>query len=79
MALAHMHIRTYERTSPPRPDGPYPGDMEHGSLIVTPVLQFEQSVFGAEVSGVDWSKPVPSETVTQVSSRKQRGRSGLTL
>jgi hypothetical protein len=33
---------------------------------MTPILNSGTSVFGAEVSGLDWSKPIPEEIVHQV-------------
>lgn len=66
MALSHMHIRTYENTSPPLSEKQKP--IQDGSLTVLPILQSKNSVFGAEVSGVDWKNPVPAETVSQVSA-----------
>lgn len=62
--------RVYENVSPPTASvlrlrgAP---DVLEGSLSVTPVCINEDSVFGAEISGVDWSKPVPDEIVEQVS------------
>ena len=65
-----MHIRTYENTSPPESEKQK--SIQYGTLTVLPVLQSEDSVFGAEVSGVDWDNPVPAETVAQVKSVVQR-------
>ena len=70
MALSHMHIRTYENTAPPQSEKNEP--IQYGSLTVIPVLQSEDSVFGAEVSGVDWENPVPAETVAQVNRMVER-------
>lgn len=65
-----MHIRTYENTSPPQSQKQK--SIQYGKLTVIPVLQSEDSVFGAEVSGVVWDNPVPAETVAQVKSVVQR-------
>lgn len=64
MALSHMHIRTYENTAPPQSDKQ--NSIQYRKLTVIPILQSEYSVFGAEVSGVDWRNPVQAETVAQV-------------
>jgi len=43
-------------------------EIEHvNGLLIVPVLVSEASVFGAEVFGIDWKKPVPDEVVKQVS------------
>jgi alpha-ketoglutarate-dependent 2,4-dichlorophenoxyacetate dioxygenase len=63
---------TYENTCPARPDAGVlrlRGSSEiiqHGSLTIKPVMVSENSAFGAEVSGIDWSRPVPPEVVRQV-------------
>jgi len=42
-------------------------DIEHlDGLSIVPILITKSSVFGAEVSGVDWKKPVPEKVVKQV-------------
>ncbi len=43
-----------------------PARIQEGGLTVQPVLQMGGSSFGAEVSGVDWSRPIPEATVKQV-------------
>jgi hypothetical protein len=40
--------------------------LQEGKLTITPILNSGTSVFGAEVSGLDWSKPIPEEIVHQV-------------
>lgn len=40
--------------------------IQHGDLTVTPILVHGEHSFGAEVAGVDWSKPLPQELVEQV-------------
>ncbi|KAH8698693.1 putative alpha-ketoglutarate-dependent 2,4-dichlorophenoxyacetate dioxygenase [Talaromyces proteolyticus] len=64
MSLSHIHIRTYENTCPSQTDKH--SVIQDGNLSVTPVLQSEDSAFGAEVTGVDWSRPIPEETVAQL-------------
>ncbi|EED24625.1 alpha-ketoglutarate-dependent 2,4-dichlorophenoxyacetate dioxygenase, putative [Talaromyces stipitatus ATCC 10500] len=59
-----MHVRTYESIAPPRSEAQKP--MQYGSLTVIPVLRSEDSVFGAEVSGVDWNRSIPEATVAQL-------------
>ena len=77
MSLNHMHIRQYENTCPPR-DGVAEA-IQEGSLTIKPVLQSDHSAFGAEVFGVDWSKPVPEEIVAQVSYNNVLKGSRLTM
>ena len=43
-----------------------PAQIQDGQLTVRPILVSENSSFGAEVSGVDWSKPVPDTIIKQV-------------
>lgn len=66
--------RTYENTSPPangvlRLRGA-PETIQDGVLTITPIIVSGDSSFGAEVSGVDWSKPVPEKLVKQVSATR---------
>jgi hypothetical protein len=35
-------------------------------LTIVPVMRSKTSVFGAEVSGINWGEPVPEEVVKQV-------------
>jgi hypothetical protein len=35
-------------------------------LSIVPVMRSTTSVFGAEVSGINWGEPVPEEVVKQV-------------
>lgn len=60
--------RVYSNTSPPTLQlrGASPEPLDCDGLSVTPVIDAGNSVFGAEVSGVDWSQPVPAETVQKV-------------
>ena len=37
-----------------------------GGLTVVPVLKGQQSVFGAEIFGIDWDEPISTEMVQQV-------------
>ncbi|KAH8895330.1 putative alpha-ketoglutarate-dependent 2,4-dichlorophenoxyacetate dioxygenase [Thozetella sp. PMI_491] len=64
--------RTYENTWPEAPDagtlklrGASP-EIHDGELVIKPVLHSGSSNFGAEVSGIDWSRPIPEETVKQL-------------
>lgn len=60
--------RTYENTCPASPlrlQDAAP-DIKDGNLIITPILTYGDSAFGAEVAGVDWSRPVSEELVKQV-------------
>lgn len=54
----------------PRKDADQPQQsnrhIRDGPLTVTPILVSEDSAFGAEVNGVDWSQPVPKSIVDQV-------------
>jgi len=58
---------TYENTCPPastavlRLRGAH-GPIHEGSLTITPVF----ASFGAEVSGLDWSRPIPQEIINQL-------------
>jgi alpha-ketoglutarate-dependent 2,4-dichlorophenoxyacetate dioxygenase len=67
MHLDHMKNRVYETTCPPRPGTDAIGPIQEGVLTIKPVFESGASSFGAEIYGVDWSKPVPSEVVAQVS------------
>jgi len=42
--------------------------LQEGSLTVCPILNSGAFAFGAEVSGLDWSNPIPEEIVQQVSN-----------
>lgn len=42
-----------------------PGTVE-GSLTIRPIVASSSSSFGAEISGINWDRPVPEEIVTQV-------------
>lgn len=67
-----------ENNWPPSPDSlrlrRSSAAIQQGSLIVKPILQADDSSFGAEVSGVDWERPVPEDVVQQVCTRMS-GRS----
>jgi alpha-ketoglutarate-dependent 2,4-dichlorophenoxyacetate dioxygenase len=60
----HMHILVYDNTCPSRTAVQH--TIQEGSLTVHPILHSDDSSFGAEVYGVDWSKPVPADIVTKV-------------
>lgn len=70
--MSATFITTYEHTCPARTDAGVlrlrgaTETIQHGSIIVKPVLVSENSAFGAELSGIDWSRPVPPEIVQQV-------------
>ena len=62
---------TYPVTCPARVDSVLrlrgiPKSIQDGQLIITPVTVNGNSSFGAEVSGVNWSNPLPDELVKQV-------------
>lgn len=63
---------TYETTCPARSDTDIlrlkgtPESIQAGSLTIIPVIVQNISAFGAEVSGVDWDRPISSEIVKQV-------------
>ncbi|KAJ5263751.1 hypothetical protein N7478_011356 [Penicillium angulare] len=59
-----MYIRQYEHTCPPRTG--CADVIQEGSLSIKPVFQSEDSSFGAEVFGVDWSEPISDTIVAQL-------------
>ncbi|PWY84782.1 putative alpha-ketoglutarate-dependent 2,4-dichlorophenoxyacetate dioxygenase [Aspergillus heteromorphus CBS 117.55] len=67
--LAHIDIRTYANTCP-RADA-LPA-IQEGALTVRPVFQSADSSFGAEVSGIDWSNPIPADVVAQLVALQDR-------
>jgi hypothetical protein len=71
LAMSATLTTVYENTWPPRGQvssgaKAMPGPIREGSLIVTPIMAHDDSVFGAEVSGVDWSRPISQEMANQV-------------
>ncbi|KAJ5658669.1 alpha-ketoglutarate-dependent 2-4-dichlorophenoxyacetate dioxygenase [Penicillium longicatenatum] len=72
MHLDHMKIRVYETTCPPRPGADAIEPIQEGVLTIRPVFESSASSFGAEIYGVDWSKPVPSEVVAQLVALQDR-------
>lgn len=57
------------RTYPTTTAGPTAGTLQlrGGDLCATPIVRYDQgTVFGAEVSGIDWSKPVSPEVLKEV-------------
>jgi alpha-ketoglutarate-dependent 2,4-dichlorophenoxyacetate dioxygenase len=68
MSLSHIHIRTYENTCPANKNS-RPNAIREGELTIEPVFQDDQSSFGAEVSGVNWSESIPKDMVAQVRKR----------
>lgn len=52
-------LQTVEK-SPSRPDSDSPSQFKH--IIVKPL----HPTFGAEISGIDFSQPVPDEVFTEV-------------
>lgn len=66
--------RTYENRCPPPSDAATLRlrgaalEVNEGTLTIKPVLLSENSSFGAEVSGVDWSRPITEDIVKQVST-----------
>ena len=65
--------RTYENVFPPSNQQTLKGrvgthqPIQEGHITITPVLHDEQSCFGAEIEGVDWSQPLSTEEVEKVS------------
>ncbi|KAF2165858.1 hypothetical protein M409DRAFT_55238 [Zasmidium cellare ATCC 36951] len=43
-----------------------PTAISDGSFVVKPVLQSNDSSFGAEIGGVDWTNPIPAKVVRQL-------------
>lgn len=75
MASLTELVRTYENTCPGSVAGPITLrirgaaiETTRDALTVRPVLLSEQSQFGAEIEGVDWSRPIPECVVKQVST-----------
>lgn len=71
MALTNL-TRVYENTCPATSSGTLrlrgAAQVQDGDLIVKPILVSEGSVFGAEISGIDWSQPLSKDRVQQVRS-----------
>lgn len=65
--MARTFIRTYHNTWPYGPTQAAAKPTQCGDFVVSPVMVNGEHAFGAEVSGVDWSQPVPEETAQQVS------------
>ena len=40
-----------------------------GSFSITPIMVSDDSVFGAEISGIDWIAPIPAEQIEEVRKR----------
>ncbi|KAJ5687874.1 hypothetical protein N7536_010493 [Penicillium majusculum] len=59
-----MHILVYDNTCPSRAG--VQQTIQEGSLSIHPILRSEDSSFGAEVDGVDWSKPISAYVVAQL-------------
>lgn len=70
---------TYDTTCPPilRLRGQNsPEPIRDGELAIRPVMTSDESSFGAEVFGVDWSRPVPEEIVNKVGGSSINIRNG---
>lgn len=67
-ARVHEFPTTYPNTWPSQTEqlGTDQEPLQEGELTITPVFTSGTSVFGAEVSGLDWSKPIPEGIVHQV-------------
>ncbi|KAI0144705.1 putative alpha-ketoglutarate-dependent 2,4-dichlorophenoxyacetate dioxygenase [Pestalotiopsis sp. NC0098] len=69
MALTNL-TRVYENTCPATGSGILrlrgAAQVQDGDLIVKPILVSEGSVFGAEISGIDWSQPLSKDRVQQL-------------
>jgi alpha-ketoglutarate-dependent 2,4-dichlorophenoxyacetate dioxygenase len=65
-------VRAYENTCPSSSSAgslqvrSVAAETQDGSLTIRPVLVSQDSQFGAEVSGVDWSRPISKHVVEQV-------------
>jgi alpha-ketoglutarate-dependent 2,4-dichlorophenoxyacetate dioxygenase len=57
---------TYENTCPARPVLHLRSTIQDGGLNIVPVMVSGESAFGAEIDGIDWSRPIPPETIKQV-------------
>ncbi|KAJ5553555.1 hypothetical protein N7494_002933 [Penicillium frequentans] len=64
--MDHMNIRAYEKTCPPRRGADAIKPIHKGTFTIKPVFESGGSSFGAEIYGVDWSKPIPPEIVAQL-------------
>ncbi|KAL1901813.1 hypothetical protein Sste5346_001516 [Sporothrix stenoceras] len=64
----------YPNTWPPQlKDGlRTPPSYKEGGLTIQPILQSGDSSFGAEIQGVDWSRPVSGEVVQQLISLQDK-------
>lgn len=66
--------RRYENTFPPSEQQSVGGrggnhqQFHEGHIIITPVLHDEQSSFGAQIDGIDWTFPVPADDIEIVST-----------
>jgi len=65
----HEFPTTYQNTWPYRTGSSEASHelLQEGELAVRPILNSGTYFFGAEVSGIDWSKAVPEDIVQQVS------------
>jgi alpha-ketoglutarate-dependent 2,4-dichlorophenoxyacetate dioxygenase len=64
----HEFPTTYQNSWPYQKDRPEASlePLQERGLAVRPILNSGSSVFGAEVSGIDWSKAVSEDIVQQV-------------
>ncbi|KAF4881854.1 Alpha-ketoglutarate-dependent 2,4-dichlorophenoxyacetate dioxygenase [Colletotrichum fructicola] len=64
--------RRYENTFPPNEQqrigdrGGNHQQIHEGHIIITPVLRDEQSSFGAQIDGIDWSLPLPANDIEKL-------------
>lgn len=76
--------RTYLNTFPPSEQQSAGGrggnhqPIHDGHIIITPVLHDEQSSFGAQIDGIDWSCPLPADDIEKVSTPDRRFASYIT-
>ncbi|KAK9424998.1 putative TauD/TfdA-like domain-containing protein [Seiridium unicorne] len=65
--------RTYENRCPAASDAGTlrlrGAPLQDGALTIKPVLVSENSSFGAEISGVDWSRPIPEDTLVKLQDK----------
>lgn len=65
--------RTYENTFPPTNKqsneirGGHHQQIFDGKITITPILNDQNSSFGAKIDGIDWSCPLPTQDVKKVS------------
>ncbi|KAL2204267.1 putative alpha-ketoglutarate-dependent 2,4-dichlorophenoxyacetate dioxygenase [Sarocladium strictum] len=66
--------RTYENTFPPSKQQASAGHepIQDGHLTIHPILHDEQSSFGAQIDGLDWSQPLPIQDVAKLKALQDK-------